>query len=72
MNVQEEKVDLRIMDPERIEEGRRGAELLFRLHQTMPMTDEYREILKDLFGEIGENSFVSTPISSIACPSGVH
>lgn len=72
MNVQEEKVDLRIMDPERVEEGRRGAELLFRLHQTMPMTDEYREILKDLFGEIGENSFVSTPISSIACPSGVH
>lgn len=29
MNVPEERVDLRIMDPERIAEGRRGAELLF-------------------------------------------
>lgn len=72
MNVPEEKVDLRVVDPKRIEEGKRTRELLFRLHQTMPMTDEYMEILKELLGEIGEGSFVSTPISSIACPSGVH
>ena len=72
MNVSEERVDLRIKDPDRIEEGRRATELLFRLHQTMPMTDEYRELLKELFGEIGEGSYVSTPISSIACPSGVR
>ena len=72
MNEAEKRVDLRIMDPERIEEGRRTTELLFRLHQTMPMTDEYRKILRDLFGEIGENSYVSTPISSIAHAPGVH
>ena len=72
MNVQEVRVDLRIKDPERIEEGRRTRELLFRLHQTMPMTDEYRTILKDLFGEIGEDSYVSTPISSIACAPEIH
>lgn len=72
MNVPEEKVDLRVVDPKRIEEGKRTRELLFRLHQTMLMTDEYMEILKELLGEIGEGSFVSTPISSIACPSGVH
>ena len=72
MNVQKERVDLQIMDPERIEEGKRTMELLFRLHQTMPMTEEYRAILKELFGEIGEGSYVSTPISSIACASAIH
>ena len=72
MNVTEEKVDLRVADPERIKEGLRTRELLFRLHQTMPMTDEYMEILKELFGDIGEGSFVSTPISSIACSSCIH
>lgn len=71
MNVSEVKVDLRIADPKRIEEGKRTRELLFRLHQTMPMTEEYGLILKELFGEIGEGSYVSTPISSIACPSGI-
>lgn len=72
MNIEEKAVDLRIADPERIKEGMRTTELLFRLHQTMPMTDEYRNILKDLFAEIGEGSYVSTPISSIACASGIH
>lgn len=72
MNAEEVKVDLRIADPNRIAEGRRTTELLFRMHQTMPMTEEYRAILKELFGEIGEGSYVSTPISSIACPSGIH
>jgi len=71
MNVQEEKVDLRIMDPARIEEGRRGAELLFRLHQTMPMTDEYREILKDLWRDWRKQLCIYTHLLhclSIGCP----
>ena len=73
MDQTEERVDLRIMDPKAREEGRKTTELLFRLHQTMPMTEEYGKLLKELFrGRIGEGSYVATPISSIACAERVQ
>ena len=46
----EEMVDLRISDPKSLEESKRLAQLAFRLNHTMPMTDEYQEILKEIFG----------------------
>ena len=46
MICEEERVDLRIQDPKSIEEGKRLTQLAFRLNHTMPMTDEYQEILK--------------------------
>ena len=72
MNVKEKIVDLRIPDPARIEEGKKAVELLFSLHQTMPGTQEYMDILKNLLGEIGKGSYISTPISSMACPSNIR
>ena len=73
MECKEEIVDLRIPDQDRFAEGKKTTELLFKLHHTMPMTEDYRQILKELFrGQIGEDSMVSTPISSIACAENVH
>ena len=72
MECEEIVVDLNIIDEEGMKEGRKTTELLFRLHQTMPMTGEYNALLKELFrGNIGEGSYVSVPISSIACAENI-
>ena len=51
MVCEEVMVDLRIPDPNSFEEGKRLTQLAFRLNHTMPMTDEYQQILKELFGD---------------------
>lgn len=62
----EEMVDLRISDPKSIEESKRLAQLAFRLNHTMPMTDEYQEILKEIFGDsLGEGSHIIAPIQGV-------
>ena len=66
MICEEEMVDLRIQDPKSMEEGKRLAQLAFRLNHTMPMTDEYQEIMKELFGDnLGEGSRVMAPILGV-------
>lgn len=66
MDVKEERVDLRIPDPVSMEEGKRLAQLIFNLNHTMPMTEEYNDILNELFGErLGEGSFIATPIQMV-------
>jgi len=66
MICEEEMVDLRIQDPKSAEEGKRLAQLAFRLNHTMPMTDEYQEILKELFGDnLGEGSYVTAPLLGV-------
>ena len=66
MICEEERVDLRIQDPKSIEEGKRLTQLAFRLNHTMPMTDEYQEILKALFGDnLGEGSYVNAPVLGV-------
>ena len=67
MVCEEEIVDLRIPDPKSFEEGKRLAQLAFKLNHTMPMTDEYQQILKELFGDnLGEGAYVAAPIQG-AC-----
>lgn len=66
MICEEEMVDLRIQDPKSAEEGKRLAQLAFRLNHTIPMTDEYQEILKELFGDnLGEGSYVTAPLLGV-------
>ena len=67
MICEEVMVDLRIKDPKSFEEGKKLAQLAFRLNHTMPMTDEYQQILKELFGDnLGEGAYVAAPIQG-AC-----
>lgn len=62
-----ERVDMRLMSPEEVEKGAHLSQLVFKLNHTMPMTDEYDDILKQLFSDgIGENSFVMAPIAGAA------
>lgn len=66
MICEEEMVDLRIPDPKSFEDGRRLTQLAFKLNHTMPMTDEYQETLKELFGDnLGDGSLVTAPIQGV-------
>ena len=57
-----ERVDLRVMTPEleaTWEESKRSEQLCFRINTTMPETEEYNALVKELFkGNIGEGSKV--------------
>ena len=62
-----ERVDMDELPAEELEKYARQGELVFKLNHTMPMTPEYDEILKELFGDnLGENSRVMAPISGAA------
>ena len=62
MKVEWERVDLRVPTPElqaTWAETRRSEELCFRINTTMPYTEEYQALVKELFqGQIGEGSMV--------------
>ena len=67
MECKEERVDVRVPDKDNAKEYQRITALLFKLNHTMPLTDEYSKVLKELFGEnIGENSMVAAPLSGAA------
>ncbi len=60
----EKRVDMRISDPESSKVAMRVSQLLFKINHTLPFTDEYNELLKELFGKnLGKDSFVLAPIS---------
>ena len=62
-----ERVDMREMTDEEMAEAFRMSQIVFKLNHTMPNTDEYNNLLKELFGEnIGENSTVMAPIAGAA------
>lgn len=64
--MKEIRIDLR--DPQQNDpaEGRRCAKLCFKLSQTMPYTEEYESLVKELFcGNIGEGSRVMPSIKVV-------
>lgn len=66
MECEEVRVDMRQMDEKSHEESVRTTQILFQLNHTMPFTEEYNHLLKELFGDnLGEGSFVSAPISGV-------
>ncbi|MBQ6099604.1 MAG: hypothetical protein IJL02_07055 [Methanobrevibacter sp.] len=65
--MEEFRVDMREMTPEELELGAKQAQTVFKLNHTMPMSEEYNEVLKELFGDnLGENSMVVAPIAGAA------
>ena len=70
--MQEFRVDMRQMTPEEMEQGKRDAQLVFELNHTMPYTERYAEIIKELFGDhIGDGSMVNAPLTCV-CANMVH
>ena len=65
--MQEIRVDMRKRSTEEIEIYAKHEELVFRLNHTMPRTEEYQELLKELFeGRMGEGSFLRAPLAGAA------
>ncbi|MCM1070395.1 MAG: galactoside O-acetyltransferase [Alistipes timonensis] len=62
---QEVRIDCAHPSEEEAAIAKQQAQTLFRLNHTMPTTEEYDALVKELFPEIGEGSRVSTPISGV-------
>ena len=67
-NLMEElRVDMRERTAEEQEMYDKQAQLLYKLNHTMPRTDEYTEVLEELFGDrLGEGSYLAAPLSGAA------
>ena len=62
-----ERVDMREMTLEEMGEAFKMNEIVFKLNHTLPNTDEYNNLLKELFGDnLGENSQIMAPIAGAA------
>ena len=62
------RVDMRQTTQEEIQRARHYAQLIFTLNHTMPFTDEYNNILKEIFGSrLGDGSTIMAPVN-IVCP----
>ena len=52
---------------EELIQSQRELELVFKLNHALPRSEEYFEILKELFGDnLGEGSFIAAPIAGAA------
>ena len=61
-----ERVDMREMTAEELIKAGEMAEIVFKLNHTLPNSDEYNQLIKELFGDnIGENSTVMAPIQEL-------
>ena len=61
------RVDMRDKSYQNAAAGVRNEELVFKLNHTLPVSQEYRDILHELFeGRIGENSFLHAPLAGAA------
>lgn len=59
-------VDPRKTTPEEFEQGMRDVKLLFGINHTMPYTEVYDNLVKELFaGNIGEGSRVMPPLNLV-------
>lgn len=71
MECKEIRVDMKKSSPEDKKEGQRQAQLLFKINHTMPFTEEYNHLLKELFGKNwGTGSFVAPPLNG-ACVGSI-
>ena len=62
-----ERVDMREMTPEEMVKAGEMAEIVFKLNHTLPNSEEYDSLLKELFGDkLGENSRIMAPIAGAA------
>ena len=59
--MEELRIDMRERTPEEQETYNRQAQLMFQLNHTMPRTEEYMKVLKELFEDrIGEGSYLAS------------
>lgn len=65
MNMEEIRIDCANQSPEDLALGKRHAQLVFRLNHTIPMTEEYDNLVREIFPTMGEGSRVMTPLTAV-------
>lgn len=64
MECKEIRVDVRTASIKESTEWQRQTKILFQINHTMPFTDEYNHLLKELFGNnLGDGSMISPPLN---------
>ena len=63
--MEEIRIDLRKQTPEEVAQGVKEVQLCFKLNNTMPFTQEYDELVHEIFGEFGEGSRLMAPTSVV-------
>ena len=63
--MEETRIDLTKQTPEELALAKHQAQQLFRLNHTLPMTEEYDELLHELFPHLGENSRINVPLTAV-------
>lgn len=63
--MEEIRIDVTKQTPEELALADRQAQLLFKFNHTMPVTDEYRRLMTELFPDMGEGSRIGTPLSGV-------
>lgn len=64
--MEEKRIDMRKPEEADPAEGVRCAQLCFRINHTMPFTEEYDALVRELFkGNIGEGSRVMPPVNVV-------
>jgi acetyltransferase-like isoleucine patch superfamily enzyme len=59
-------VDPRKITPEEMAQGMRDMKILFSINHTMPYTEEYNNLIKELFGnKLGEGCTVMPPLKGV-------
>lgn len=63
--MEEIRIDVSKQTPEELELAKRHTQLIFRFNHTMPMTDEYDALMKEIFPDMGANSIVHAPLTAV-------
>lgn len=63
--MEEIRIDCAHQSAEELALAKKYAQLVFRLNHTMPMTEEYDTLLRQLFPDMGPNSRVNTPLTVV-------
>ena len=65
-------VDPRKTTPSEMERGMKDVKLVFAINHTMPYTEEYNNLVKELFGDnLGDGAMVMPPLKGV-CFDRVH
>lgn len=63
--MEEIRIDCANQSPEDLALAKRHAKLVFRLNHTMPMTEEYDNLVREIFPSMGEGSRIMTPLTAV-------
>lgn len=63
--MEEMRIDVSKQSPEELELAKNHAQLIFRFNHTMPMTDEYEKLMREIFPDMGAGSIIHAPLTTI-------